>query len=145
MTEKKIRKLKVYPGIGDNIWTIMKLISTGEKFDWILSGDLPHRGKQVFDLFPQVTNSAEYDSSFTADDVQKNNIIDKQGKSKWEDIDEDEFFLGSNGILESGKRIEEFLPDLPVTYRLDYKTKPKDNETDNADQEEENIFGRVFK
>lgn len=55
-----MRVIKVCPGIGDNIWLLMKLVNAGERFIFHLPNGKPQRGKQIFDLFPQVAAAAEY-------------------------------------------------------------------------------------
>jgi len=120
--------IKLAPGIGDNIWLIQKLINTGEKFTFILSGDLPNRGKQVFDLFPQITIKSgyaeEFGKNFSTDLVLDNSA--QYFNKKWGDIKEKEIFLAPNRHIEAGKYLKDLFPDIPISYRLNYKTSNKD-------------------
>ena len=113
-----MRKIKVCPGIGDNIFLMQKLVNSGEKFDFRLSGGNPRRGKPLFDMLPQVVNSAEYDDVWPYKMVKAGNV--QRSHSLWSSIAKKEFFLSCNDHLERGFRIEKFLPDLPTSYRLDY-------------------------
>lgn len=118
------RLIRTASGIGDSIWLLQKLINAGEKFDFHISNGFPQRGKQLFDILPQVAASCEYvdglpyktirETSKQFDGVPFHAITDKA------------FSLAVNHHLESGKRLEEFLPDLPITYQLPYQTAPSD-------------------
>lgn len=114
-----LRTVGVCAGIGDNIWLIQKLRHTGEKFAICMTDDEPKRGKQIFDLVPEVTGYFEY-GRFDAFKVLQNNIQDRI--PAWKDICYPSFYLSINHHLEIGRRIEEFLPDLPVSFRIDWKT-----------------------
>lgn len=114
-----LRAVGVCAGIGDNIWLIQKLRHTGEKFAFCMTSDEPKRGKQIFDLVPDVTGYFEY-GRFDGFKVLGNNIQDRI--PEWKDIHHKAFYLSINHHLEIGRRIEEFLPDLPVSFRIDWKT-----------------------
>jgi hypothetical protein len=114
------RKITVPAGIGDNIWLLMKLINTGEKFDFQLPDGKPQRGKQIFDLLPGVSASCEYVPNLTYKKLAKQNIQNK--KKNWKDISEKSFSLSMNEHLEQGNRIEEFLPDLSTTFKINWDT-----------------------
>ena len=114
-----LRTVGVCAGIGDNIWLIQKLRHAREKFAFCMTDDEPKRGKQIFDLAPDVTGHFEY-GRFNAFKVLQNNIQDHI--PRWQDIKQSSFYLSINHHLEIGKRIEEFLPDLPVSFRIDWKT-----------------------
>lgn len=115
-----MRKITVPAGIGDNIWLIQKLINTGEKFDFVLPDGQPQRGHQIYELLPQVCNSVSYSPGLNYSKLKQNNI--QKLKSNWKQIQDQKFFLTANEWLEEGKRLEGFLPDLPITYNLDYVT-----------------------
>lgn len=115
-----MRTIKVCPGIGDNIWLLMKLVNAGERFIFQLSDGKPQRGKQIFDLFPQVAAGAEYVPGLPYKVIKENNIANFL--PKFSSINIQDFYLSCNEHLEAGHRIEEFLPDLPTTYKLDYVT-----------------------
>jgi ADP-heptose:LPS heptosyltransferase len=118
------RTIKVCAGIGDSIWLMQKLINQKEKFHFHIPDGLPQRGKPLFDLLPQVATSAEYIPNLTYTKIKAENIQAK--KNKWARINEKEFYLSANLHLEQHKRIENFLPDLPTSYRLDYQTTDQD-------------------
>jgi hypothetical protein len=114
-----MRTINVCSGIGDNIWLLMKLVNSGEKFNFNLPDGKPQRGKQIFDLLPSVATSTKYVKMKT-DLVERSNI--QQKKKKWAEIKADTFYLSSNKHLEAGHRIENFLPDLPTSFRIDWDT-----------------------
>lgn len=113
------RTITTCAGLGDSVWIIQKLINSGEKFHWKLPNGQPQRGKQLFDLLPQVTASCDYAPGLSYDKIKRENA----GKGTWKSIKAKSFYLEANSHLEAGMRIEEFLPDLPTTYRLEYETK----------------------
>ncbi len=103
-------------GIGDAIWLIMKLINQPDKFNWVLPNGNPQRGKQLFDLLPQVTESCKYMPGLTY------KLIKQKGfRGEWKNIGSNTM-LEANTHLEAGKRIELFLPDLSTSYVLPYVT-----------------------
>lgn len=114
------KTIKVCAGIGDNIWLLQKLINTGEKYRFILAGDNPKRGKQIFDLIPSICLESKY-SGFGSNDVIKGTITNKIKLFK--NITNDEFYLSVNEHLENGGHLEDFLPDLPTSYHLEFDTK----------------------
>ena len=127
-----MRKIKACAGIGDNLWLLQKLINAKEKFHFHLARDNPKRGKPLFDLLPQVAAKTTYSEQIGLDQgFGSNDVIDGSihlHKPKWSDINDSEFYLSINKYLETGKRIEKFLPDLDITYKLPFKTskyKPK--------------------
>lgn len=113
------RLIRVPPGIGDSIWILQKLINAKEKFDFHLSNSLPQRGKQIFDLLPQVASSCEYVPGLGYSTIKAT----ASGNSEyWNEHKDKAFTLECNSHLEAGKRIEDYLPDLPMTYKLPYVT-----------------------
>lgn len=112
-------------GIGDNLWLMMKMMSSSnERFNFILDGHEPQRGKQLFDLLPQVAASATYDPILTYNRVKKGNI--QKRKKLWKNIHDQLFYLTMNEHLEAGNRIEDFFPDLPTTFKIHYHTSLQD-------------------
>jgi len=114
------RLIRTNAGIGDCAWILMKLINTGEKFDFHLSDGFPQRGKQIFDMLPQVTNSCEYVPGLSYKTIRETSK--QYDTATWASIDEKSFSLSCNHHLEQGRRIEEFLPDLKITFELPYMT-----------------------
>jgi ADP-heptose:LPS heptosyltransferase len=127
MEIKQFRTIKVCAGIGDSIWILQKLVNSNEKFSFKIPDGSPQRGKPLFDLLPQVAASAQYITGLSYMKVDKENIQNR--RRNWHQINEKEFFLTANRHLESRMRIENFLPDLPTSYRLDYNTTDQDAQT----------------
>lgn len=117
----KERTIKVCAGIGDNIWLIQKLLKTGEKFRFEVAGEKPHRGKQIFEITPDIVADVSYSDEFSS----LNSINDGVQKiaQKWSDVTQHEFFLSANEHLEAGLRLETFMPDLPTMFRVPWETK----------------------
>lgn len=119
-----MRKITLPAGIGDGLWVLQKLVNTGEKFDFFIPDSSPRRGKPLYDLLPQVANSCTYKAGLSYKILAKNNIQNK--RKLWEQIKENSFSLSMNAHLEAGRRIEEFLPDLPVSFQMEYATTNND-------------------
>ena len=98
----------------------MKLINTGERFDVVMPNGFPQRGHQLAELLPQLINSITYRPNLTYKIIMQRNIM--RQRALWRHIKESQFYLEANTHLEAGKRIENFLPDLPTTYTLPYVT-----------------------
>lgn len=137
MTDKNFRTIKVCPGIGDSIWLLQKLINSNEHFHFQIPDGTPQRGKPLFDLLPQIAASSEYVPGLTYKKLDRENIQGK--KRRWMDITEKSMFLTANRHLESHKRIEEFFPDLPTSYRLNYMTKKDDQDAANEILKDESV------
>lgn len=114
-----MRTIKVCPGIGDNIWLLQKLVNAGEQFRFQLPDGTPQRGHQIFELLPAVSAHWEYVKIKTSF-VENQNIQNRY--KNWKDIKAKDFYLSANKHLEAGKRIEEFFPDLPTSFRIDWDT-----------------------
>jgi hypothetical protein len=117
-----MKQITVPSGIGDNIWIIQKLISLNQKFDWVLPNGKPQRGKQVFDLLPQITNSCKYspDPRINYRSLAQKNI--QKRINTWSKITQRTICLSANEHLEQGKRLDLWLYDLPLTYELPWVT-----------------------
>lgn len=114
------RKISVCSGIGDSIWLLQKLINAGEQFEFLLPDSKPQRGKQIFDLLPQVASSANYIPGLSYRKLLANNIHSRV--SFWKDVTQTEFYLSCNEHLEHGYRIEDFFPDLKTSFLIDWDT-----------------------
>jgi ADP-heptose:LPS heptosyltransferase len=115
-----MRVIKTNPGIGDAIFIFQKIFNSGERFNFKIHDGSPRRGKQIFDLLPQLSASCEYVPGLPYSVVGPRNI--QRTKKYWRMIVEQDFFLSANEHLESGARIETFLPDLPTSYSLPFQT-----------------------
>lgn len=107
-------------GIGDSIWLLQKLINQPDKIHWRIPGGLPRRGKQLFDLIPQVVASFDW-----IEDLGYRKIKERGHRGTWKSTPNN-FYLEANTWLESGKRIEGFLSDLKTSYILPYQTTHED-------------------
>lgn len=142
MDKKDFRTIKVCPGIGDSIWLIQKLINSNERFRFQIPDGTPQRGKPLFDLLPQVAVSAEYVPGLSYKKLARENIQAK--KRRWMDIKEQSMCLTANQHLESGMRIEEFLPDLPTSYKLTYMTSKEDHIAAGEILKDERIYIGIY-
>lgn len=117
-----LRQIKVCAGIGDNIWLLQKLVNAPnhERFLFDLPDGEPQRGKQIFDLCPQVSAEARYIPGLSYGKIYSHNI--QNTHAFFRDIEERDFFLSCNHHLETGKRIEDFLPDLDTSFRMNWNT-----------------------
>lgn len=120
MDKSKVRKITAHPGLGDFIWIAQKLINQNEKFHIIMPDGQPQRGHQLAELLPGLIASHEYAPKLNYRKIKDANIQNK--KKNWGQITEAAFTLSANEHLEAGLRIEEFLPDLPTAYKLEYAT-----------------------
>lgn len=114
------RTITTCPGLGDTVWLFQKIINQKEKFNWRIGDGLPQRGKQLFDLFPQLVESFEYITNMGYNKVKRSAYHGKWNRAP------KQMFLEANSHLESGKRIETFLSDLETSYRLEYGTSEGD-------------------
>lgn len=117
-----MRTITTTPGIGDVLFVFQKLINQPEKFHWRIWDGVkngvqaqPRRGHQIFDLFPQLTESFEYVPNMGYGRIKKSNPY----HGRW-DTAPQEMILEANSHLEAGKRIEDFLPDLKTSFTLPY-------------------------
>ena len=88
-----MRLLSTAPGIGDGLFIVQKLINANEKFIVRIPNSYPQRGKAVWDLLPQVTESAYYDN-FKFREVRHRNHAAYH--VFWKDIQDKEIFLEAN-------------------------------------------------
>lgn len=120
-----MRTIITPPGIGDNIWLMQKLVNQKEQFHFRIPDGQPQRGKQIFDLLPQVAASCEYTPGLTYKLIEaKNNLNTKRF---WSKLNEQNMYLSANSHLERGRRIDLLLPDLPTSYKLNYATTEDDS------------------
>jgi hypothetical protein len=124
-----LRTIKTTPGIGDTLWVIQKLINASERFNWQINAAPPQRGKQVFDLLPQL-GDCQYVPGLGYNLIKARNVT-KMART-WGRIRAQSFFLEANSWLEAGNRIENFLPDLPTSYHLPFQTQAWETEVDAA-------------
>ena len=113
------RCILVCGGIGDNVWLIQKLVNAKEEFNWFLPNDSPRRGSQIFELLGKPTVLTVDYGSFDTGKPLSFNV--QAHRSRWCDISFRDFYLQCNNHL-LGRRIEEFLPDLPTSFEIEWKT-----------------------
>jgi hypothetical protein len=116
-----MRTIKTTPGLGDSAWVLLKVINAREKFNWFIHDAPPQRGKQIFDLLPMV-GTCQYAPGLGYNLI-KSRSVTRMART-WGRIRAQSFFLEANSHLEAGRRIEEFLPDLPTSYHLPFQTTP---------------------
>lgn len=126
MQKDNLRTITTSAGIGDSIWLFQKLINSGERFHFKIPDGKPQRGKQIFDLLPQIAESCKYTPGLNYKKINNANIQNK--KKNWSQINEQSFVLSANRHLEGALRIEKFLPDLKTSFRLEYATTDNDRE-----------------
>lgn len=117
-----MRTITTCPGIGDTLFLFQKLINQPEKFHWkiwdgIKNGQQaqPQRGHQIFELFPQLVETFEYIPNAGYKRIKRDSYC-----GSWAMAPINEFTLEANSHLESGKRIESFLPDLEPCFLLPF-------------------------
>lgn len=111
-----MRTISVCAGIGDNIWLLQKLINAKEQFNFKLPDGKPQRGAQIFELLPQVCNTVSY-----VPGLSYKTLAAKTEIGRFTDIRKQDFYLSCNAHLEAGRKLVDFLPDLPISYKLDWK------------------------
>lgn len=116
------RIIRTCAGIGDGIFLIKKLVNTEEKFHIKLPNGTPQRGKQIWDLLPQLAESCEYIPGLNYKFLERYSI--HRQSNKWYDVGQTEFNLSMNKHLEDGHRIEDFFPDLDTKFLIDWNLKP---------------------
>lgn len=116
------RVIKVPAGAGDSVWLMQKLINVSEKFNFYLPDGHPRRGKQIFDLLPQVAVSATYIPGLSYRILAANNI--QIEFREWKQVKAASFHLSCNDWLERGHRLEGFFPDLPLSFKLPWVISP---------------------
>ncbi len=121
------KKFGVAAGIGDLSWIYSKLMNIGQPLEFQIADGFPRRSLPFLKLLPQVAY-AEYSS---------HNWSDLQAWQKahpyqtYEDIKQRGFgveYLENNMWLLSGKRLEEWLPDLPTNFHYDMVIPDEDKE-----------------
>lgn len=117
-----MRKITTCSGIGDLIFLAQKLINQPEKFDWIFPASEPRRAFQVQEVLPQLINSVDHQEKLTY-----RNIESRQYNGLWSKAPQN-LTLAANSWVDSGKRIEGFLPDLETSFLLPFVTNPHDKE-----------------
>ncbi len=123
-----MRTITVPAGIGDSVWLLQKLVNVKEKFCFTLPGGEPRRGKQVFDLLPSIVQNCQYSNSLIPYRKIKEKNIQNRHK-RWSQIHAQEFYLSCNHWLDTGNRLVDFLPDLPLTYTLPWVIPQKSKES----------------
>lgn len=137
-----MRLIKTCQGIGDFLWLAMKLVNAGERFDFQIHEGKPQRGKQIFDLLPNIAASCTYVPDLGYNRIKAMNAA--RMTNLWSHLKQQEFALSANEWLEAGHRIERFLPDLKTTFRLEYATTETDKHTANTILKEDKKFIGIY-
>lgn len=121
-------EITTHPGIGDVSWIYSKLANCGRPLKLRIAEDkktkraLPFAGILPFVSDADYGNVEDYfplskcENAFFSDYLK----AEKEGKR---------LFVSANNHLEAGKRLEEYLPDLPTSFHYEINTSPKDAET----------------
>lgn len=132
-----MKTIKVCAGIGDNIWLLKAIGSTG-KYNYCLAGDEPKRGKQIFDLMPEIVEQSYYGSHGSSDVIRDNEALRVKC---FADIKKDNFFLSINHHLEDGKRIEEYFPEIDMLKNLPIESSEHEEEAVRLLPDGNNYYG----
>jgi hypothetical protein len=105
-------------GIGDVSWLYSKLINLPEKFTMTVADGWPHRTAPFLNLLPRVER-AEY-GPFNYDEIIRQEEYHEFGLSPtWRQVFDrniENVYIECNRHLESGRRLEDWLPDLPTNF-----------------------------
>src|SRR5215467_796658 len=121
-----IQTVCVPSGIGDVSWAYSKLRNAG-KLVYEVADGWPYRTVPFLELLPGVAK-AEY-GPFNYQDI----VAFEQGTGighhpTWENVNNgrglERVLLEPNRHLEEGKRLEDWLPDLPTTFHYEINTRP---------------------
>ncbi len=139
-----MRTITVPAGIGDNVWLLQKLINQPERLNIVLPNSPPQRGKQIFDLLPNIIASSQYSKNrnITYKYLAQNNIQKKY--NKWANIKGSMFCLSANEWLENGNSLESFLPDLETSYTIDWDSQRYKKELNLPDGPLIGIYGSSY-
>lgn len=126
-----MRVIGVPSGIGDVSWMYSKLCHIDETIRFEIADGWPYRTREFLQMLPRVAE-CDYDRQMHYDDILSFENIHgllKYGLT-WNEL-EDRFpygrlMLECNRHLEMGRRLEEWLPDLPCNFHYDINTKPID-------------------
>lgn len=118
-----MKRITTCSGIGDFIFLAQKLINQPDKFDWVIPSSKPQRAHQLATMLPQIINSMSFE-----DGLGYSKIKQKSYHGKWAGTP-NEFYLQANTMLEEGRRVERFLPDLGTSFVLPYMTSENDRAT----------------
>jgi ADP-heptose:LPS heptosyltransferase len=114
-----MRQITTCSGLGDFCFIAQKIINQPEKFDWVFPASQPRRAFQLEEVLPQLINSVSHEEKLTY-----RNIASRNHLGKWSAAKKQKFFLSANEHLESGKRIEDFLPDLDTSFNIPFQNIP---------------------
>lgn len=127
-----MRVIGVPSGIGDVSWMYSKLVHIGESIRFEIADGWPYRTREFLAMLPGVVES-EYDRTMRYDDILSFESMHgfMQYGLTWcsikERLPEGRILLEANRHLEMGRRLEEWLPDLPCNFHYDINTKPIDS------------------
>lgn len=113
-------------GIGDVSWMYSKLMHA-EPMRWEIAAGWPHRTRPFMELLPKVVE-VDY-GDFQYQDISIFWNIHKQ--RTWKDVEAigaGKLLIEANSWLEQGKRIEDWMPDLPTDFHYEIKTTKKDQD-----------------
>lgn len=104
-------------GIGDVSWLYSKL-KFAEPLQWEIADGWPYRTKPFLDLLPGIAG-VEYGNFVYSDIILAESIFENGNgfwPHKWTDVGPGRTMIEVNRHLEAGRRLEDWLPDLPVDF-----------------------------
>jgi len=102
-------------GIGDIYWVCQKLATTGEKYDFEV---VHERGRQILNLLPHLVRSVKVSKHTNGDVLSKNEAKTTTRFARVKDKGSYTNFLSCNEWVDSGGRLEDWLPDLDTDWEL---------------------------
>lgn len=114
-------KINVPAGIGDFSWIYSKLVNLGISLDVQVSPDQPARNLPYAQLLPAVAE-ASY-GGYGYKHLKPRALSSSTTKAQLIGFAEsgERICLEANGHVEAGLRIEQYLPDLPVSFHYDVR------------------------
>lgn len=114
-------------GIGDVSWLYSKLKNLGPAY-WHVADGWPHRTAPFLKLLPNVIN-ADYEPFNYQDIIVQEEHHEFGITPKWADFESKQFaryYIECNRHLEAGRRLEDWLPDLPTSFHYDINLEDSD-------------------
>ena len=116
-------------GIGDVSWMYSKLKHIGEPLEIEVADGWPYRTVPYLEMLPEV-KAASYGEFQYPQILAFESINEINGHAKWADLrgKHHRLLIQANRHLEAGKRLEDWLPDLPCDFHYEMRTSPADVE-----------------
>jgi len=116
-------------GIGDVSWVYSKLCNVGERLEYEVADGWPYRTTQFLELLPGVSKASygpfRYDEIMAFEHA--TGIVDHPTWARCR-IVRDRIVLAAHHHLEMGRRLEDWLPDLPTSFHYTINIPREDQE-----------------